>query len=215
MYKQLFFILAFFGMFHLHQLKAQEVSTFKAYNSVRFEYAIHLPEGYEKGDTYELVMLFSEIEPKNNRWETAIGELKSHHHTKTIYVVPKVPLGRPHWKSHPIHHGLNDLMDKVREEYGKANQQFHFIGYKEGGDVAQTYAKMSREYVESLTYLQAEHWSWTKQPYFNQNLDGGIPVRVLDHREAAGIPIDVSKARFYKVSGFVNGLKQLEQLLAQ
>lgn len=189
---------------------AQEVKTHKARNGVAFDYQIIFPVNYSKDKPYELAMVFSELERTDKAQSGTISILNNLKGlTNMVLVVPRVPKGESDWISHPIHHGLNDLMDKVREQYGNQNQKFHFIGYKLGGRVAQTYSGMSKQYVASLQLAHSTHWKSTKQEYFDQVFNNGFKVYVYD-KGTKGLGIDVSKTQFERTTGLSQALMQID-----
>lgn len=191
---------------------SQELKTFEARNGVDFAYSVILPEGYQKSKRYELAMVFTEIEAENNGFEPTMSVLKEIKGLKnTILFIPKVPVGKPHWISHPIHHGLNDFMKNMREAYGNKNQNFHFIGHLMGGRVAQTYSGMSSEYVASVSFANSTHWSITKQEYFDGIFNKGFKVYVYSSKPAESLPLDVSKTTFSKVKDFEKAIMSIDQ----
>jgi len=200
------------GLLSINLSKAQKTRQFKAKNGVRFEYAVILPEGFTANKSYELAMVFTQIEKEHKGYESTLNDLGNGGKLEnTILFIPKVPLGKPHWISHPIHHGLNDLMDELSGKYGKRDQRFHFIGHLFGGRVAQTYSGMSSQYVSSVAFINSQHWSITKQQYFNQILDLGFPVKVYAEEAQEALPIDVSKTTFRRVDSFEQGLQLFDQ----
>lgn len=191
---------------------AQDQKTYEARNGVDFAYELILPEGYSKDQSYELAVVFTEIEAENKGFEptmSALKEIKGLKHT--ILFIPKVPLGKPHWISHPIHHGLNDFMDSMRGKYGKRNQKFHFIGHLLGGRVAQTYSGMSSEYVASVSFANSTHWPITKQEYFDGIFNKGFKVYVYSSTPANELALNVSKTSFNKVKDFENAILLIDE----
>lgn len=181
----------------------QDTKTFKARNRVDFAYEVILPEGYEKGKSYELAVVFSEINVDEKGYQPTLSAVKQVKGIKnTIFFIPKVPAGKPHWISHPIHHGLNDFMKSMRSTYGKPNQKFHFVGHLKGGRVAQTYSGMSSEYVASVSFAHSTHWTITKQEYFEGIFNLGFKVYVYSNQPADKLALDVSKAAYGKTSDF-------------
>ncbi|MCE7993605.1 MAG: hypothetical protein HEP71_16595 [Roseivirga sp.] len=190
----------------------QELKTFEARNGVDFAYELMLPEGYDKSKSYELAMVFSEIEADNHGFEPTRSALKEVQGLKNmILFIPKVPLGKPHWISHPIHHGLNDFMKNMRSSYGKPNQKFHFIGHLRGGRVAQTYSGMSSEYVASVSFANSTHWTITKQEYFDGIFNLGFKVYVYSDQPAKNLALNVSKTIFKQVSDFGNAISLIDE----
>lgn len=189
----------------------QEIKTFEARNGVDFAYEVILPDGYNKNKSYELAIVFSEIEVEEKGFEPTLSALKQVKGLKnTILFVPKVPVGKPHWISHPIHHGLNDFMKNMRSAYGKRDQKFHFIGHLLSGRVAQTYSGMSSEYVASVSFVNSTHWSITKQEYFDGIFSHGFKIHVYSDKPAKELPINVSKTTFKKVVDFGEGLTLID-----
>lgn len=190
----------------------QEIKTFEARNGVDFAYEVILPEGYNKSKSYELAVVFSEINLDEKGYEPTLTALKKVSGLKnTILFVPKVPVGKPHWISHPIHHGLNDFMKNMRSTYGKRDQKFHFIGHLLGGRVAQTYSGMSSEYVASVSFTESTHWSVTKQEYFNGILNMDFKVYVYSSKPAKDLPINVAKTTFKKVTDFGKAISMIDE----
>lgn len=189
----------------------QDTKTFKARNRLDFAYEVILPEGYEKGKSYELAVVFSEINVDENGYEPSLSALKQVKGIKnTIFFISKVPVGKPHWISHPIHHGLNDFMKSMRSIYGKPNQKFHFIGHLKGGRVVQTYSGMSSEYVASVSFAHSTHWTITKQEYFEGIFNLGFKVYVYSNQPADKLALDVSKAAYSKTNDFGKAITMID-----
>lgn len=190
----------------------QELKKFEARNGVDFTYEVILPEGYDKSKSYELAVVFSEKDRKEKGFEPTLKALISVKGLKnTILFVPKVPVGKPHWISHPIHHGLNDFMKNMRSTYGKRDQKFHFIGHLLGGRVAQTYSGMSSEYVASVSFTESTHWPITKQEYFNGILNMEFKVYVYSSKPSKDLSINVSKTTFKKVTDFGEAISMIDK----
>lgn len=193
-------------------IHAQDFKTFESRSGVDFSYRVILPEGFDKGKSYELAMVFSEIERDNKGFEPTLAALSDMKSLKnTILFVPKVPVGKPHWISHPIHHGLNDFMKNMAEEYGKSGQKFHFIGHLLGGRVAQTYSGMSSEYVASMSFAHSTHWSITKQEYFDGIFNRGFDIYVYSNEPATSLALDVSKTHFKKIKSFEAAMAWIDE----
>lgn len=189
----------------------QDSRQFKARNGVNFAYEIVFPADYDKDKSYELAMVFSEIEVKNSGYAPTLAGLRnSKRLANTIFFVPKVPVKRPHWISHPIHHGLNDFMRGMRDAYGKEGQKFHFIAHMLGGRVAQTYSGMSSEYVASVSFAHSTHWDITQQQYFEEIFGRGFKVYVYDSQNPKQLSIDVSRARFIQSESFSKALEMID-----
>ncbi|GEM_PF-3671060 len=191
---------------------AQDFKTFESRSGVDFSYQVILPEGYNKSKSYELAIVFSQIERDNQGLEptlTALNNLKGL--KNTILFVPKVPVGEPHWISHPIHHGLNDFMKNMAEQHGKRGQKFHFIGHLLGGRVAQTYSGMSSEYVASVSFAHSTHWSITKQEYFDGIFNRGFDIYVYSTEPAEKLALNVSSAHFEKTKDFGAALTMIDR----
>lgn len=195
---------------------AQDFKTFEARSGVDFSYQIILPKGYDQSKSYELAIVFSEIERDNKGFEPTLSALKRVKGLKnTILFVPQVPVGKPHWISHPIHHGLNDFMKNMSERYGKRGQKFHFIGHLLGGRVAQTYSGMSSEYVASVSFAHSTHWSITKQEYFDGIFNKGFDIYVYSNMPAESLALNVTKAHFRKANDFEASMSMIDQQVNQ
>ncbi|GAB5525391.1 MAG: hypothetical protein Roseis2KO_32630 [Roseivirga sp.] len=191
---------------------SQGIKTFEARNGVDFAYTVILPEGYQKNKSYELAMVFTEIETEDKGFEQTLAVLnKLKGLNNMILFIPKVPTDKPHWISHPIHHGLNDFMKNMRDDYGSKSQKFHFIGHLKGGRVAQTYSGMSSEYVASLSFANSTHWPITKQEYFDDIFNKGFKVYVYSSEPAESLAIDVSNTTFNQVKDFEKAILTIDR----
>lgn len=191
---------------------AQEnnLRTFVAYNNITFNYEIVYPQNFSRNNNYELAILFTETALVDNEWEKASILVKEEVSLEnTVLILPKVPLKNKHWKSHPIHHALNDLMDNLGEEFNLETSKFHFIGYKAGHNVAQTYADMSSEYIKSLSVVHSSYWKDNKQEWFDALVKKRIPIYVYEENEA-DVPLNISNAIFVKSNSIKHSLKIID-----
>ena len=197
------FILVLILMYSCTSAQETDLKAFEAYNKINFQYKLIFPVDYDAKKKYEMAFLFTETHKNDQGWAPSMESLKKAAKLNNmILVVPKIPLSNDHWKTHPIHHALNDLMKNLRDEYGVKGQKFHFIGYKIGQDVAQTYSNMSHEYVKSYSIVFGTYWKKNKQEWFDKVLDKNIPVYVYDQSDKKEIPLNISKTTFEKVASF-------------
>lgn len=190
----------------------QGTKHFTAYNKIKFDYEVIFPKGYEKGKSYELAMVFTEIEPSKDDYASGVKAIRENESLKnTILFIPKNPIGESDWISHPIHHGLNDLMKSLRASHGNKNQKFHFIGYKLGGRVAQTYSKMSSQFVKSLIFAHSDHWKITKQEYFDKAFSMGFNIHVYDSKRPEKFPLDISKAKYKQSENLQSAISLIDK----
>jgi hypothetical protein len=195
--------------------QGQDTKRFKAYNGIEFEYSLLFPKNYSTSTQYQLAVVFTEVEKLDNVYLETIAGLSKQEFSNTIFIIPKVPLGEPHWKSHPIHHALNALMDQVNTGYGKKGQKFHFVGYKAGCNVAQTYASMSFQYVASLSLVHSTYWSKNKQEYFDNIADKNAPIFIYETLDQEAIKINLSKTTFIQEEDWLKAFKMIDNRLLQ
>lgn len=191
------------------QPERQSLESFEAYNGIMFEYEIIFPEKYTDERAYELAILFSETAEGDHSWDKALHEAESLNLENLILIVPKVPLGNKHWKSHPIHHGLNDLMKSLRKKYANSSKKFHFIGYGAGHNVAQTYSNMSSDYVASMSIINGEYWNDSKQEWFDLVINKDIPVYIYEFDQKR-VKLDLSKSTFKSIESFDEAMRMID-----
>lgn len=83
------------------------------------------------------------------------------------------------WINHPSHHALESLLGELRKRHRVEGGTFHFVGVREGGRAAATYADMSGRHVQSLTLVDSvaiAHWADRDVASVGR---GAMPVRVV------------------------------------
>ena len=152
---------------------------FKAYNGVEFEYTVLLPGDYNGDKSYKTVIAFAGMDSDKDLADWSIQNLWKHQqHYNSIIVVPRVPVGKPHWISHPIHHGLNDFIKYIHNNYQVKDGKVHFLGYKDGCIPAQTYITMLNSEPASLTIFSSQYWEHYNKSTFDELARLKIPVRI-------------------------------------
>lgn len=147
-------ILALSAGCHAQDATPSTYETFRAFNNVRIQYAVHLPEGYDANQAYPAVVAFPGGDMRH-----AAGDAMTAHLWGTpasrgnwIVVVPLVP--GDDWRTHPNHHALEDLLDHIKDTHRIQGDAFHLVGYQEmGTTIASTWSGMSRKYWISFTAI--------------------------------------------------------------
>jgi len=151
---RMFALILALSLFGISTTHAQDFETFKARNGVSMDYTVLLPEGYDASKGYEAVLAFEDTYTDQSDAEAMIETLWAEpaHRAGWIVVVPLTP--GEDWRTHPIHHALNDLMDEVSQNYSVHHNKYHILGYGQGGtDIASTWSSMSREYFNGLVAI--------------------------------------------------------------
>lgn len=136
--------------------QAQDYTTFKARNNVSITYTVLLPEAYDAAKSYRTAVVFAA--PDASRGDTD-QMVRTYWGTPAaragwIVVAPLTP--GDDWRTHPNHHALNDLMDKIRDDYN-VNGDFHIVGIgDDGGRIASTWGGMSREYFQTMVVVDGQ-----------------------------------------------------------
>ena len=129
---------------------ANTYKVLKAHNGIKIPYKVLLPENYDKTRSYDAMLFFPSGQQGKESMNHAIQDLFGDGSRRDwIVVCPAAP--KEGWYTHPSHHALNELMDKVRDQHRIKGNRFHLVGYRSGGYPAFTYANMSRSYFQSVT----------------------------------------------------------------
>lgn len=152
---------------------------FRAYNGVEFEYKVLLPKNYNVDKSYKTVIAFAGMDSDKDLADWSVHNLwKNHQNYNSIIVVPRVPVGKPHWISHPIHHALNDFIKYIHKTYNVDGGKVDFVGYKDGCIPAQTYITMLNREPASLTLFSSQYWEHYNKSTFDELAAVNIPVRI-------------------------------------
>ena len=124
---------------------------FVGQNGVKFGYEVLLPQGFEEGRSYPVVVAFG---PGNagiysTDWARQYLWGSQAQRQGALVVVAHAPADG--WVNHPAHHALNDLLAQLLQEYRVEGGKFHMVGYRGGSTIAATFATMSEEYFQTLT----------------------------------------------------------------
>lgn len=125
---------------------------FEAKNKIVINYAVFLPDEFDKSQEYPAILAFPSGEMGRKDADDMVERMWSTPANREgwIIVVPLQP--GDDWRSHPKHHALNDLLDHVNDQFPVQGDKFHIMGYGQlGSDIASTWSGMSREYFYSLT----------------------------------------------------------------
>ncbi len=153
---------------------------YKSHNNIQFEYTVLLPKNFDNHKAYETIVAFAGHEAKKDKAVWSLDQLWANHQNYPyIIVVPKVPLGKQHWISHPIHHGLNDFLEHLKKNYKVKDGKFHFLGYKDGCIPAQTYITMLNYPPASLTVFSSEYWDHYNKSTYDGLAKLKIPVNLF------------------------------------
>ena len=162
------------------QAQSNTFKKHKAFNSVTFEYAVLLPENFDSDKPYKTIVSFAGVNPKDDVSEETITSLwKNHKSYNAIIIIPKVPIGKSDWISHPIHHGFNDFLKFIKGQYKVENEKFHFVGYKGGCVPAQTYISMLEFPPASLTVLSSDNWDHYDDRNYSRLAKLKIPINLI------------------------------------
>ncbi len=187
-----------------------ETQQFKAFNGIRFEYSLLLPDNFDRSKTYKIVALLCETHKSHNAWEKTMDQLAGIDLDESIVIVPKVPLGKDSWGTHPIHHAFNDLLKHVRKTHGKAKQKIHLIGLEAGQEVAFWWTYGSKELIASTSIIngslwQQDHWD---QKWYDNLMRSGIPIYAYETTRPA--KFDMSKIKFRDAAKLEQVIDQIE-----
>lgn len=160
---------------------SQVFNPFKAHNGVELPYTVVMPTNYDRTQAYPALFVFTSLEYDMKRAHFLKDEFFTDFSNEDwIIVMAVAPKGGHHgWINHPAHHALNDLMDHVQKDHTIQNNQFHFLGFHDGGIPAATFAGMSKKYVQSLTWIASEDWSDFDEKGYDRLSDLDIPLILI------------------------------------
>ena len=153
---------------------------FRAPNRVEFDYTVLKPASFDPAKSYEAVFAFpsGDMGQDDIRWaaDNYWGEAADR---DWLIVIPTIP--EQSWHTHPSHHALEAMMEKVKEDYKIVDGTFHLTGHGEGSRAAITYANMSRKYFKTFTVSNPTPWDrWDDRDLKNwPRLNSHMPVRIL------------------------------------
>jgi len=160
------------------QVESDGLNRFEAFNGIQFEYGLLLPDGFDRSKHYEMVALLCETHINDQAWESTMERLSQFKLEEVIVILPKVPIGKDSWGTHPIHHAFNDLLKSVRKSHGHADQKFHLVGYEAGQEVSFWWTYGSANLISSTSVVNGTLWDqkhWDEKWY--RNLTGsGVPI---------------------------------------
>lgn len=161
--------------------KAASFLPFKAHNGVELPYTVITPTNYDRSQAYPALFVFPSL-TYDMKKAHAIQEdfFTSASNENWIIVIAVAPKDGKHgWINHPAHHALNDLMDHIQKDYTIQKDQFHFLGFHNGGVPAATFAGMSKKYVQSLTWIASEDWKDFDEAGYDRLSDLDIPLILI------------------------------------
>lgn len=163
------------------QSSNKKFDNYCAFNDIKFEYIVLLPKNFDSDKTYKGIVSFASFKPKNDKVVVeSLNHLWGNHKDyNSIIIVPKVPVGEANWVSHPIHHGFNDFLKMIKNNFKIENQKFHFLGFEGGCVPAQTYISMLEYPPASLTLLSSDYWEHYNDRRYNQLVSLNIPINLL------------------------------------
>ncbi|MDW3192383.1 MAG: hypothetical protein R8G66_08460 [Cytophagales bacterium] len=191
-------------------IKPKNTHQFKAFNGIRFEYSLLLPEGYDRSKKYEIIALLCETHESHRAWDKTMNLLSDIDLDRSIVIVPKIPIGKDGWGTHPIHHAFNDLLKHVRTSHGRAKQKFHLIGYEFGQEVAFWWTYGSKELIASTSIINGDLWSqnhWDEK-WYNNLMRSGIPIIAYESEEPS--KFDMSKIKFRNKASLAQVIDDIE-----
>lgn len=156
-------------------------SPFKAHNGVELPYTVVVPTNYDRSQAYPALFVFPSLEYDMEKAQAIQKDFfTSTANENWIIVIAVAPKdGRHGWINHPAHHALNDLMDHIQKDYTIQKDQFHFLGFHDGGVPAATFAGMSKKYVQSLTWVASEDWKDFDEEGYDRLSDLDIPLLLI------------------------------------
>lgn len=187
-----------------------ETQQFKAFNGIRFEYSLLLPEGYDRSRPYEIIALLCETHDGHKAWEKTMDQMTEINLDQSIVIVPKIPLGKDGWGTHPIHHAFNDLLKHVRKTHGQADQKFHLIGLEAGQEVAFWWTYGSKELIASTSIINGDLWPqdhWD-QKWYNNLMRSDIPIYAYESYKPS--KFDMSKIKFREIKTLEKVINNIE-----
>ncbi len=166
------------------QEDSNELHHFKAPNGIRFEYGLLLPSDFDRSKDYEIVAVLTEVSSSDNAWSKSMQKLEAIDLQRTILIVPKVPVGKTHWATHPIHHAFNDLLKSVRKSHGKRNQKFHLIGLEAGHETAFWWTYGASALIASTSIINGHLWKekrWDRK-WYNNLIGSHVPIFAYENK---------------------------------
>ncbi len=187
------------------------VHEFKAFNGIKFEYALLLPVDFDRSQQHEIVALHCETHKTDEAWDETMASLASIDLSRTILIVPKVPMGKDGWGTHPIHHAFNDLLKSVRKSHGKPHQKFHLVGLEAGQEVAFWWTYGSSSLLASTTVINGQLWKedrWDLKWYNNLS---SLNVPLYAYEETVPSKFDMSNIHFKPLTTISTVLRDIEE----
>ncbi|MBX2876818.1 MAG: hypothetical protein KTR30_32170 [Saprospiraceae bacterium] len=162
---------------------------FKAHNGVTFSFLKLLPEHYQADKSYPAMLVFPAMEPAQEKADWVVEKLFTGSHNENwIVIVVDAPQKQKHgWINHPAHHALNDLMDHIKESHQIEKGRFHFLGYETGSRPAFTFAGMSRDYVQSLSFVGVKDWGELDERGFERAEGLAMPIVIYANGKEAAL----------------------------
>ncbi len=131
-------------------------------NGKSFQYHVILPEGFDGKKTYPAAFAF----PPGQGVRSADWMLESLFGGETknrgwIVIVPVAP--KDGWWTHPFHHAMEGLLNRLKRKYKVEGGRFHLVGFASGARPALTYSRMSGKYWQSLSTASTYGWTgWSE-----------------------------------------------------
>ena len=188
-----------------------DILDFKAFNGIRFQYCLLLPEMYQRDASYEIVAVLTEVHRNDKAWEKSMEQLVAIDLQNTILIVPQVPVGEDSWGTHPIHHAFNDLLKEVRKSYGQPKQKFHLVGLEAGHETAFWWTFGSANLIASTSIIKGHLWKedrWDEKWYKNLM---GSNVPIIAYEERLSSKFDMSKITLKEMTSIAQVLADIEQ----
>ena len=188
-----------------------KIYEFKAFNGIRFQYSLLLPDNFDPNENYEIVAVLTEVHVNDHAWETSVKRLEAIDLKRTILIIPKVPVGEESWGTHPIHHAFNDLLKSIRKSHGQANQKFHLIGLEAGQETAFWWTYGSKNLIASTSVFNGHLWKEKRwdQKWYNNLIGSGVPIFAYEDKSID--KFDMPKIEFRKKTSVSSMIKDIEE----